>query len=93
MKDEMLHKIKSSIQENKSHLQKIKRAKDLLKDLFPANVNSFQAFSPQEIGHIDQFIYRFTKMQDSFETLNLLYEEIEKFLLIFQQLKQAWEKS
>ncbi|MDM8539150.1 hypothetical protein QUF70_20545 [Desulfobacterales bacterium HSG17] len=154
MKDEILHKIKSSIQENKSHLQKIKRTKDLLKDLFPANVNSFQAFSPQEIGHIDQFIYRFTKMQDSLgmrlipalyswlegdttpkpfldimnrlekleiidsvddwqffrnlrnnlahdypeslvqtiETLNLLYEEIEKFLLIFQQLKQAWEK-
>lgn len=112
----------------------------------------FKRFSESEIEHIDQFIYRFSKMQDSmgtrlipalyswlegdstpkpfldilnrFEklsiiksvdnwqlfrnlrnnlaydypeslaqtvaTLNLLYCEIDKFLLIFQQLKQAW---
>ncbi len=65
MKEEIRLKIESSILENKSHQQKIERATKLLQGLFPTDVNSFQAFSQQEIEHIDQFIYRFTKMQDS----------------------------
>ena len=154
MKDETRLKIESSIKENRSHRQKIERAKELLKGLFPTDVTSFQAFSQQEIEHIDQFIYRFTKMQDSLglrlipgiyawlendtspkpfldilnrleklgiidsvdnwqffrnlrnnlahdypeslvqtvETLSLLYDEIDKFLQIFQELNKAWEK-
>jgi len=127
----------------------------LLKPLFPTNTEQFQAFKEEDIEHVDQFIYRFSKMQDSLgmrlilslytylegenrprpfldilnrfeklrviesvddwqffrnlrnnlahdypesisqtiETLNLLYGEIGKFLNIFQQLKQVWEKN
>ena len=127
----------------------------LLKPLFPTNTEQFQAFKEEDIEHVDQFIYRFSKMQDSLgmrlipslytylegenrprpfldilnrfeklsviesvddwqffrnlrnnlahdypesisqtiETLNLLYAEVGKFLNIFQQLKQVWEKN
>ena len=146
--------IESAIKENESHQKKIERARKLLKGLFPTDVKGFQRFSEEEIEHVDQFIYRFSKMQDSLgtrlipalyswlegdqtprpfldilnrleklriiksvddwqffrnlrnnlthdypetleqtvETLGLLYNEISKFLVIFKQLKQAWIK-
>ncbi len=57
--------VESAIKENEAHRLKIKRSRELLKDVFPIDVGSFEALSEEEIEHIDQFIYRFTKMQDS----------------------------
>jgi IS1 family transposase len=65
MKAETRKTIESSIKENRSHLQKIERSKKLLKELFPTDEKTFKTFSDDEIEHIDQFIYRFSKMQDS----------------------------
>ncbi len=144
--------IESAVKENESHQKKVERATILLKGVLPASVSSFQQLSDEEIEHVDQFIYRFSKMQDSLgarlipalysllegdqtpkpfldilnrfeklgiiesvedwqffrnlrnnlahdypeslaqtvETLNLLHEEIKKFLSIFQRFKQTW---
>lgn len=154
MKTEIRNTIESSISESKSHLQKIERSRGLLKELFPVNVQAYTGFSEDQIEHIDQFIYRFTKMQDSMgmrlipslytwleddnkprpfldilnrfeklgiiksvedwqffrnlrnslshdypetiaqtvETLNLLFNEITKFLSIFLQLEKTWKE-
>lgn len=57
--------IESSIKENDSHRQKIERVVTLLEDLFPTDVEHFKEFSEEQIEHVDQLIYRFSKMQDS----------------------------
>jgi len=152
--DETERTIESAVKENESHQKRIERVVNLLKGFFPADVSAFRKLSEEEIEHVDQFIYRFSKMQDSMgtrlipalyswleggstprpfldilnrleklkiiesvddwqffrnlrnnlahdypeslaqtvETLNLLHGEIGKFLLIFEQLKQAWIK-
>ena len=144
--------IVSAVKENESHQKRIERVVMLLKGVLPASVLSFQQYSEEEIEHVDQFIYRFSKMQDSLgarlipalysflegdqtprpfldilnrfeklgiiesvedwqffrnlrnnlahdypeslaqtvETLNLLHDEINRFLSIFQRLKQTW---
>ena len=144
--------IVSAVKENESHQRRIERVVMLLKGVLPASVLTFQQYSEEEIEHVDQFIYRFSKMQDSLgtrlipalysflegdqtprpfldilnrfeklgiiesvedwqffrnlrnnlahdypeslaqtvETLNLLHDEINRFLSIFQRLKQSW---
>ena len=34
-------------------------------EYFPINLDSFKCLEENQIEHIDQFIYRFTKLQDS----------------------------
>ncbi len=58
-------KIHSSIRECDSHMEKLKRGRGLLADFFPLDVNTFKNLSDDQIEHIDQFIYRFTRLQDS----------------------------
>ncbi len=65
MKTETRKTIESSVKENRSHEQKIERCIILLTNFFPINEKSFQSLSDEEIEHVDQFIYRFSKMQDS----------------------------
>ena len=57
--------IESSIKECNSHLEKCKRARGLLRETLPLSQDSFKELEEEKIEHIDQFIYRFTKMQDS----------------------------
>ncbi len=68
MNDEIQSKIESAVKENEAHQKRIERAVDLLKELFPTEVSTFGTFSETEIEHVDQFIYRFSKMQDSLGT-------------------------
>ncbi len=60
--------IVSALRENDAHVQRLQRAKRLLNEFFPLTVDSFAQLSDEQIEHIDQFIYRFTKLQDSMGT-------------------------
>lgn len=79
MTDEIRKTIESAIKENESHQRRIERAVSLLKGVFPADVSTFRNFSEEEIEHVDQFIYRFSKMQDSLGTrlIPALYSWLE----------------
>ncbi|MFP4258470.1 MAG: hypothetical protein ACLFRE_05640 [Desulfovermiculus sp.] len=60
--------IVSALRENDTHVQRLQRAKGLLAEFFPLTVKSFTHLNDEHIEHIDQFIYRFTKLQDSMGT-------------------------
>ena len=76
------------IKECEKHLQRLKYAKNKLKDIFPLTAQSYQNLSQEDIQVIDQFIYRFSKLQDTIgekliKIVFSLYEEnIEKFTFI-----------
>lgn len=57
--------INSSIKECDSHLSKLKRGYGLIGEFFPLSVDSLKNCSEDRIEHLDQFIYRFTKLQDA----------------------------
>ena len=85
-----LNKIKQEkiINECEKHLQRLQYAKDELKNIFPLTQQSYQDLSQEEIQAMDQFIYRFSKLQDTIgekliKIVFSLYEEnIEKFTFI-----------
>jgi len=60
--------INSSIKECSSHLLKIERSYGLIKEFFPLTEDVLQSCSEERIEHLDQFIYRFTKLQDAMGT-------------------------
>lgn len=76
------------IKECEKHLQTLHYAKSELKNLFPLTGRSYQNLSQEDIQAIDQFIYRFSKLQDTIgekliKIVFSLYEEnIEKFTFI-----------
>lgn len=65
MTDIIKTKIDSSINECDSHLKKLQRGRLLLADFFPLDSEVFSSLTEEQIEHIDQFIYRFTRLQDS----------------------------
>lgn len=77
--DKVEQTIPSAIKENDSHIQRLKRSKELLADFFPLDVQNFTHLSEEQIEHIDQFIYRFSRLQDSMGTrlLPAIYSWLE----------------
>ena len=94
--DETRLRIESAIRENDTHLQRLDRAKRLLAEFFPLTMETFQNLTEEQIEHIDQFVYRFTKLQDSMGTrlLPAVYAWLEAesrpvpFLDILSRLEQ-----
>jgi len=94
--DEVRRKIESALKENDTHLQRLDRSRRLLAEFFPLTAETFQALTEEQIEHIDQFIYRFTKLQDSMGTrlLPAVYAWLEAdsrpvpFLDILSRLEQ-----
>ncbi|MCF8038000.1 MAG: hypothetical protein K9K79_01660 [Desulfohalobiaceae bacterium] len=88
--------IESAIKENDSHIQRLARTKRLLSAFFPLSIEKMQTLTEEQIEHIDQFIYRFTKLQDSMATrlLPAIYSWLESesrpvpFLDILNRLEQ-----
>ena len=68
MKQEVIATIQSAIKENDTHLQRLTRSKKLLCEFFPLTAETFSDLTELEIEHIDQFVYRFSKLQDSMGT-------------------------
>ena len=81
-------KLNKIINACEKHLQRLQYAKDELKNIFPLTQQSYQDLSQEEIQAMDQFIYRFSKLQDTIgekliKMVFSLYEEnIEKFTFI-----------
>ncbi len=77
-----------ALNECQKHLARLKYAKQQLKDIFPLTQKSYQELPEEDIQAIDQFIYRFSKLQDTvgeklIKIVFDLYEEnIEKFTFI-----------
>ena len=71
--------IESAIKECDSHVAKCRRAFALLEPTFPLSCEQFKKLEEDTIEHIDQLVYRFTKMQDSMGTrlLPSLYSYVE----------------
>lgn len=65
MIDVLQVKIDSSIKECNSHIEKLIRSKRLLSEFFPLEPDKFKNLDEEQIEHLDQFIYRFTRLQDS----------------------------
>lgn len=58
--------IESSLSECESHYKILDKRKKTLDVFFPLTRDLFEKLTDGQIEHIDQFIYRFTKLQDSF---------------------------
>ena len=47
------------------HIDKLNTAHQKLQPLFPLNGSRYQCFSDDEMSYLDQYLYRFSKLQDS----------------------------
>lgn len=82
MNDLVRTKLDSAIRECDAHMGKLERGQGLLAEFFPLTTSAFPSLDESRLEHIDQFIYRFSKLQDAmgkrlFPTLYGLLEEDE----------------
>lgn len=63
--EKLILTINSSIKECDAHLSKIRRSHNLIEGFFPLSEETLKSCSEENIEHLDQFIYRFTKLQDA----------------------------
>ena len=68
MKEETVVTIESSIKECETHILRLQRCDRLLAGFFPLTAEGFPGLDDEKIEHIDQFLYRFSKLQDSMGT-------------------------
>lgn len=60
--------IQSAIMECDKHLDRIRKARQHLESTFPLTADRLETADDSLIEHIDQFVYRFTKLQDCMGT-------------------------
>lgn len=85
------------INECEKHLQRLQYAKNELRELFPLTQKSYEDLTQENIQAIDQFIYRFSKLQDTvgeklIKIVFALYEEDidnSTFIDILNRLEKA----
>ena len=58
-------KLKKYFNECDKHLQRIEEAYSDIKDSLPLTVQKYQTLSKDEVQDIDQYLYRFSKLQDT----------------------------
>ena len=88
--------LESVLNECKKHLARMEYAYSKVSSLIPFTGEKIERLSQEEITHIDQYIFRFSKLQDAIgqrlfkTTLKFLGEEIENkaFIDIFNRLEQ-----
>lgn len=88
--------IASAIREGESHLMRLASSSAFLSRKQPFTLETLQQASDETILHLDQFVYRFTKLQDSMarRLLPSLYviledsQEPQPFLDILSRLEQ-----
>jgi hypothetical protein len=55
--------LKKYLNESEKHLKRLNRAHSKMKPFMPLNANNIQKLTEDEIEHIDQYLYRFAKLQ------------------------------
>ena len=96
MKEEVAATLRSAISENDAHSSRIVKAMTVLSSHFPMTASSLAAMDDAAVAILDQFLYRFSKMQDSLGTrflpalFNLLEDDEapRPFLDILDRLEQ-----
>lgn len=73
-------KLLTSLQKCRIHFQRLQYAESQTQNLFPLTLERYQTIGDAEIGHIDQLIYRFTKLQDELgtKTFRLLLDFLQE---------------
>ncbi|HET8837563.1 MAG TPA: hypothetical protein VFM82_01050 [Flavobacteriaceae bacterium] len=87
---------KSILEECKMHLARMEYAYSKISFLIPLNGKKIEGLSQEEITHIDQYIFRFSKLQVAIgqklfkAVLSILGEPVENkaFIDIFNRLEQ-----
>lgn len=96
MNDYRTLKLLEAFAECTKHSRRMLSAYDKVSIVFPLNVNKYRLLTDTEIEHIDQMVYRFSKLQDAigerlFKAVLLFLEEDIKgkpFLDILNRLEQ-----
>ena len=86
----------SALRECEKHLTRLNSAYNKIKPFMPLNGDKYNNLTDTEVEHIDQYLYRFSKLQDAIgqklikATLLLLGETIEgkSFVDMFDRLEQ-----
>ena len=89
-------KLKKYFNECDKHLQRIEEAYEDIKDSIPLTVQKYQILSKDEVQDIDQYLYRFSKLQDTlgqkvFKLVLNIYEPSEEsipFLDLLNKLEK-----
>jgi hypothetical protein len=89
-------KIKKALNECKIHASRINRASEKMKNFMPLRAEKFAKLTEDEIGYIDQFVFRFSKLQDTLgkklfkSALQILEEEVDDkpFIDILNKLEK-----
>jgi hypothetical protein len=53
------------LHECEAHQKRIRQAKARCGDFFPLNPESYAALTDEQVEHVDQLVYRFSKLQDA----------------------------
>jgi len=81
--DILIDKIHIALNECDKHIKRLKFATGKIKSLMPLDEKIYKSLSDEEVAYIDQFLYRFAKLQDTLGqrlfkyTLKFLGEDIE----------------
>ena len=86
-------KIKSTLSECELHQKRIHYALEKLQKFMPLEVSQYQLLSDEEVEALDQFIFRFSKLQDAmgqrlFSDILALKEEPVKSLSFLDKLNR-----
>jgi hypothetical protein len=88
--------LEQSFNESKKHCLRLNKAFDKIKSLIPLNQDRYLKLNDDEIAFIDQYIFRFSKLQDALgnklfkAVLLLLGEDLtnKSFIDMFNRLEQ-----
>jgi len=59
------------------HILRINHASKKMETFFPLNVKKYENLNDDEVAHIDQFLFRFAKLQDT------MGQKLFRFILLF----------
>jgi hypothetical protein len=65
LNEELISTIESASKECTSHLERLYDSEIYLQELRPFTATKLESIGKEQVLHLDQFIYRFTKFQDS----------------------------
>jgi hypothetical protein len=87
------YRFEALLHECETHARRILQAKEKSKSLFPLNPDTYPTLTDDDVEHIDQLVYRFTKLQDTlgaklFPGIVSVLREDSKTLTIFDVLNE-----
>jgi hypothetical protein len=87
------HKFKALIHECEIHVKRIIQAQSKARTLFPLSPDTYSTLTDDAVEHIDQLVYRFTKLQDAlgaklFPLIVSILREDSKTLTIYDVLNE-----